>query len=261
VSKGKGNYFKDWEEFEKAFVDQFCPKDEQLTALTKLEGTRWYQGKDPVDDYIDRFQELIDLAEYNDDKTIVIKFRRGLDPTLQNQVALLGDGAPDFDDPEGWYKAARKVSRNREANEAFVETSRWTSCSSACSAPTLLRPRSAFVPIRRQPPNFPPPPPVRNISPPPSKNRPAPMDIDHARGKGSSAVTCFRCRKAGHYARECPQAFDICLMTTAEKLELLLEFLALADVIGDSLAESPSESSEHRIAEAEEAEDFAIRSR
>ena len=90
-------------------------------ALTRLEGTSWYQAKDPVDDYIDRFQELTDLAEYDDDKTIIIKFRRGLDPALQNQVALLGDGAPDFDDPKGWYEAAHKVSWNREANEAFVE--------------------------------------------------------------------------------------------------------------------------------------------
>jgi hypothetical protein len=36
VLKGKGDYFKDWEAFEKTFVDQFCPKNEQLTALTKL---------------------------------------------------------------------------------------------------------------------------------------------------------------------------------------------------------------------------------
>jgi hypothetical protein len=50
-------------------------------------------------------------------------------------------------------------------------------------------------------------------------------------------------------------------MTTAEKLELLPEFLALADVIGDPPAENPSESAEHGAEEAEEAEDFAIRSR
>ena len=36
-------------------------------ALTKLKGTSWYQGMDLVDDYIDQFQELIDLAEYDDD--------------------------------------------------------------------------------------------------------------------------------------------------------------------------------------------------
>jgi Zinc knuckle len=59
------------------------------------------------------------------------------------------------------------------------------------------------------------------------------MDIDQARGKGSPAITCFRCCKTGHYATECPQAFDIHLMTTAEKLELLPEFLAVVDVVGD----------------------------
>ena len=53
------------------FSDQFCPKNEQLTWL---EGTSWYQAKDPVDDYIDCFQELTDLAEYDDDKTMIIKF-------------------------------------------------------------------------------------------------------------------------------------------------------------------------------------------
>jgi hypothetical protein len=51
-------------------------------------------------------QELIDLAEYDNDKTIVIKGCRGLDLTLQNQVVLLGDGTLDFDDLEGWYEAA-----------------------------------------------------------------------------------------------------------------------------------------------------------
>ena len=62
--------------------------------------------------------------EYDDDKTIVIKFRRRLDPMLQNQVVLLGDGAPDFGDPEGWYEAAWRVFQNKEANKAFIETSR-----------------------------------------------------------------------------------------------------------------------------------------
>jgi hypothetical protein len=61
--------------------------------------------------------------------------------------------------------------------------------------------------------------------------------------------------------RECPQAFNIRLMTMAKKLELLPEFLAIADVIGDSPAENPSESAEHREAEVEESEDVVIRSR
>ena len=98
-------------------------------ALTKLEGTSWYQGKDPVDDYIDQFQELIDIVEYDDDETIMIKFQCGLDPALQNQVALLGDGTPDFGDLEGWYEAIRRVFQNKEANKAFVEMNRGVTCS------------------------------------------------------------------------------------------------------------------------------------
>ena len=74
-----------------------------------------------VEEYIDWFKELIDLAEYHDNKMTVIKFRKGLEPSTQSRVALLGSGAPDFDDPEGWYEAARRVVRKKEANDAFME--------------------------------------------------------------------------------------------------------------------------------------------
>ena len=56
------------------FSDQFCPKNKQLMALTRLEGTSWYQAKDPIHNYIDHFQELTDLVECDDDKTVIIKF-------------------------------------------------------------------------------------------------------------------------------------------------------------------------------------------
>ena len=80
---------------------------------------------------------MIDLAKYYDNKMIVIKFRKGLEPATQNRVALLGSGAPDFDDPEGWYEAARKVARSREANDAFMETNRSNS---------RITPRSPTIP-------------------------------------------------------------------------------------------------------------------
>src|SRR3979490_525350 len=114
-------HYPDWKTFKTDFVDHFTPNNEQLSALTRLEGASCYQGKDSVEEYIDRFTELIDLAEYHDNKMVVIKFRKGLEPTTQNRVALLGSGAPDFDDPEGWYEMARRVARNREANDTFIE--------------------------------------------------------------------------------------------------------------------------------------------
>ena len=85
-------------------------KDGQLVALTKLEGTSWYQGKDLVKDYIDWFSELVDIVEYLDDKTIVIKFCKGLDLDVQNMVATLGECTPEIDEPKRWFEAARKVS-------------------------------------------------------------------------------------------------------------------------------------------------------
>jgi len=117
-------YYSDWDAFTKDFSKHFTLRDEQLSAITKLEGTSWYQGKDLVEDYIDCFQELIEVSEYSNDKTTIVKFRKGLDPGIQNRVALLGDLAPDFDDPRGWYKASRKVTWNKEANEAFLEAGR-----------------------------------------------------------------------------------------------------------------------------------------
>ena len=114
-------------------------------ALTRLEGTSWYQAKDPVDNYIDHFQELTDLAEYDDNKTIIIKFRCGLDPALQNQVALLGDGAPNFNDPKGWYEATCKVSHNREANEAFLEMNWNMMHNSVCSIPPPPKSKVTFT--------------------------------------------------------------------------------------------------------------------
>ena len=166
-------------------------------ALTRLEGTSWYQAKDPVDNYIDHFQELINLAEYNNDKTIVIKFQCGLDPALQNQVALLRDGAPDFDDLEGWYEAAHKVSQNREANEAFVEMNQNMMRNSVRSAPPPLKSAATFAPMQKMFPSLAPPAPAQHLSPPPPKNGPTPMDIDHMHGKGNPAVMCFCCWQPG----------------------------------------------------------------
>ena len=96
---GKWHY-KDWWTFEREFKELFCTKNEQVMALTKLEGTSWYQGRDLVKDYIDRFTKLVDLAEYSDDKTVVIKFRKGLNPTIQNMVATFGENAPIIDEPK-----------------------------------------------------------------------------------------------------------------------------------------------------------------
>ena len=168
--------------------------------------------------------------EYDDDKTIVIKFQRRLDPALQNQVALLRDRAPNFNNSKGWYEAACKVSWNREANEAFVEMNWNMMCNSTHSALPPPKSKATFALMQKMFPSLAPSALAQCLSPPPPKNGPTLMDIDHMCGRGNPAVTGFCCQQPGHYAHECPQAFDIRLMTMEEKLELLPEFLALVDV-------------------------------
>jgi hypothetical protein len=68
-----------WRDFEWDFIAKFCSKNKATSALTKLESTCYYQGRKAVDDYINKFTELIEEAEYSDGLSIVMKFRKGLD--------------------------------------------------------------------------------------------------------------------------------------------------------------------------------------
>ena len=119
---------------------------------------------------------------------------------------------------------------NREANEAFVEMNQNVMRNSIRSTPPPLKSEVTFALMQKMFPSLALPAPAQRLSPPPLKNGPTPMDVDHMHGKGNPAVMCFHCQQPGYYARECPRAFDIQSMTMEEKLEILPEFLALVDV-------------------------------
>ena len=63
--------------------------------------------------------ELVAEAGYTDPKIVVVKFRKGLDPQIQNTIATMAYGHPSDASPESWYEAAKNVNQNRTANEAF----------------------------------------------------------------------------------------------------------------------------------------------
>lgn len=67
----------------------------------------------------------------------------------------------------------------------------------------LCKSGTAIILIRKLFLSFGPSAPTRSSSPPPP-NGPTPMDVDRTHEKGSLTVTCFLCRKTGHYARDCP---------------------------------------------------------
>lgn len=116
--------YTSWNEFVAEFITEFCPKNELLTSRTDLETSKYFQGSRNVDEYVDDFRELIDRARYFEGAHIVMKFRQGLNPRIQDYVACQTYGRPSDDDPKSWYAAAILCDENRIANEAFRASSR-----------------------------------------------------------------------------------------------------------------------------------------
>ena len=72
-----------------------------------------------MDEYLNEFQDLIMEVGYSDPKTIVVKFRQGLNTQIQNAIATMPSGRPSDMFPTDWYTAARTIDQNRATNEAF----------------------------------------------------------------------------------------------------------------------------------------------
>jgi len=111
--------FPTWSDFRAAFKEEFYPKNERQRALTRLETSAYYQQRRAMDDYIDEFKDLIDLAGYQDGAAVVMKFHRGLRRDIQDLIAQLASGRPDDDDPLAWYAAALNCAENIETNALF----------------------------------------------------------------------------------------------------------------------------------------------
>ena len=246
-----GQFFADWKAFKTVFYKCFCPLDRQITAISKLQGTTWYQGHDSVDDYIDRFKELIDDADYNiDKKNVVAKFRQGLDPSIQNKVALQ-DKVLAIDDDEGWYDSARRVVQAREANKAFsLRQEKVVTKSTPAGKPFV----TSWGPAQKVRPTgsifFPPTAPFGSVPIPKISNDPGPvpMDIDIAQRRSVNVLTCFRCGQPGHTANKCSTRLDVRALgqslTADERHHMLQYLLADADISGVPVVEAPAESDE-----------------
>jgi hypothetical protein len=98
--------FASWREFTKEFVPTFCPENEAIMALMRLESDQYFQAKRNIEVYIDEFKDLIDLSGYTDPIAIVLKFRRGLNLTTQDRITESGMDRPSDMDFDGWFKVA-----------------------------------------------------------------------------------------------------------------------------------------------------------
>jgi hypothetical protein len=57
------------------------------------------------------------------------------------------------------------------------------------------------------------------------------MDIDAAKRKTISSALCFRCGKSGHYAKECPDRYDVRMLSVDELQGALEDRLAQLDAV------------------------------
>ena len=71
--------FLDWLNFKEEFWKDFLPLNAEAAAINTLEMTDYFQGSQSVDAYLDQFQDLICDSGYSNLKTVMVKFRRGLD--------------------------------------------------------------------------------------------------------------------------------------------------------------------------------------
>lgn len=215
--------FLDWADFEKEFRKDFTPLNAEAAAVNTLEGTSYFQGRRSVDDYLDQFRDLVEDSGYTDKKTLVVKFRRGLDRRIASTIGAMATGRPSDTNPEGWYSLAVQLDQNRATDEAFQASYR----SPQTSAPHSSNPRAGLISIPRVPAASQP---VRFAHTNPTPGNPVPMDIDAARKAKAINDNCRRCGKPGHWSRDCELRFDVRHMTADEMSALMENQLAALDV-------------------------------
>jgi len=136
--------FIDWEDFWDEFKREFCPVYADLAAINWLESTAYFQKSRSVDEYLNKFQDLITEAGYSNPKTIVVKLCRGLDTQIQNAIATMPSGRPSNMVSTDWYTADRTIDQNRATNEAF-----WSSYWTPSVAPTPSHPATVRATAER----------------------------------------------------------------------------------------------------------------
>ena len=102
--------FPDWSAFSEEFRGDFLPLHFRAIAVNALETTAYYQGERSVGEYLDEFLNLVEDSGCTDPRTIVVKFRRGLDRRISAAPA-----GPSVLDPDAWFSFAIQTEQDLAA--------------------------------------------------------------------------------------------------------------------------------------------------
>jgi hypothetical protein len=214
-----------WAAFHEEFIHEFCLKNKVQSAWTELETLKYHQGSCPVDEYVDEFHELVDHAKYTEGVNIILKFRHGLQQSIQNYITCLTYGHPSNDSLQEWYDTVILCNENHIANSVFQSTFCTTQTGTlviATSAkPSLSSGSTSFWPMFV--------PSLMSFMLKPS-HHPDVMDVDATHRCGLNLMFCYCCGKTGHLHPDCPQCFDVRTMSTDEWSDFVQQELVALDI-------------------------------
>jgi Retrotransposon gag protein/Zinc knuckle len=192
-SKPTPDYLSDWKKFMTKMDEMFKEADEQGKALQKLKALK--QGSKTADEFFAEFKTWAAATKFNDE-ALIDRLKEGLNGPLLDSIYHLNKLPTTLDE---WYTEASRLDRQWRDREAMKGRS--------SSGRPQRREKGGFTGYRRAD-NQP-----STSHAPQIKQEAARMRPQH---RDLSNVTCFNCRRTGHYAKDCRERKTINEMSYTE---------------------------------------------